>query len=122
MRPDEIDKVVAHLRRLGGVPAPARTAAAKASGDTATGSRLFAAACAGCHGPEGLGGEGPALNNPVLLATATDEFLIETIARGRRGTAMEGFLEPSVARRTLSRGEIESIVTFIRSLQGDKKK
>jgi cytochrome c oxidase cbb3-type subunit 3 len=122
LRPDEIDKVVAHLRRLGGVPAPARTAGAKASGDTATGSRLFAAACAGCHGPEGLGGEGPALNNPVLLATATDEFLIETIARGRRGTAMEGFLEPSVARRTLSRGEIESIVTFIRSLQGDKKK
>lgn len=121
LRPDEIDKVVAHLRRLGGVPAPARTAGAKASGDTATGSRLFAAACAGCHGPEGLGGEGPALNNPVLLTTATDEFLIETIARGRRGTAMEGFLEPSVARRTLSRGEIESIVTFIRSLQGDKK-
>lgn len=121
LRPDEIDKVVAHLRQLGGVSAPAAAAATKAAGDAATGTRLFAAACAGCHGPEGLGGEGPALNNPVLLASATDEFLIETIARGRRGTAMEGYLDPSVARRTLSRGEIESIVTFIRSLQGVKK-
>jgi mono/diheme cytochrome c family protein len=93
----------------------------KASGDAAAGGRLFAAACAGCHGKDGVGGEGPALNNPVLLATATDEFLIETIARGRRGTAMEGFLEPSVARRTLARGEIESIVTFIRTLKGEKK-
>jgi mono/diheme cytochrome c family protein len=91
-----------------------------ARGNVREGQRLFASICAGCHGPRGEGGEGPALNNPVLQRFATDTYFVETIARGRRGTAMKAFTEPDPARPTLSRSEIESIVTFIRSW-GDTK-
>lgn len=82
---------------------------------------MFEASCSGCHGMKGEGGEGPALNNPVLLANATDTYLVETVSRGRRGTAMVGFLEPSVVHGTLSGNEVESVVTYIRTWEGVKK-
>jgi mono/diheme cytochrome c family protein len=87
-------------------------------GDEALGEHLYAASCAGCHGTKGEGKDGPALNNPVLQQFATDTYLVDTISRGRRGTAMGAFLEPSTVRRTLSRPEIEAVVTFIRSWGG----
>ncbi len=121
LRPQEIEAVVAYVRQLGGAeaapdPRPRRWI----EGDAGAGKRLYEVACSGCHGPEGAGGEGPALNNQVLLSTATDTYLVETIARGRRGTTMEGFLTPSVVRPALSRSEIESIVAYIRSWEKGK--
>jgi len=116
LRPREIDTVVAHVRRLGGDvaaasdPRPARWA----QGDAGEGNRLYVAACAGCHGTDGRGAEGPALNNRVLLSSASDTYLTETIRRGRRGTAMPSFGGASPVQRTLSDGEIESIVTWMR--------
>jgi mono/diheme cytochrome c family protein len=116
LRPDDVPALVAHLRALGGVPAPEDPRPPRwVAGSREEGRRLFAAACAGCHGAKGEGGEGPALDNPVLLEFATDTYLVETIARGRRGTAMPGFAAPTPAHRTLSRPEIESIVAFIRT-------
>jgi mono/diheme cytochrome c family protein len=115
LRPGEVAQVVSYLRRLGGVEArPESTPPRWITAEAAPGKRLFAASCAGCHGARGEGGEGPALNNKVLLSAATDTYLVQTISRGRRGTAMEGFLNPSPARRTLSAAEIESVVAFIR--------
>ncbi len=116
LRPGEITAIVAFLREVGGVvakadPRPRRWAA----GDGAKGGRLYQTACAGCHGDRGRGGEGPALANPRFLEAASDTFLIETIANGRRSTTMEGFSRPSPSRRALSRTEIEAIVTYIRS-------
>jgi mono/diheme cytochrome c family protein len=115
LRPSEVAQVVSYLRRMGGVEVrPESTPPRWITAEAAPGKRLFAAACSGCHGARGEGGEGPALNNKVLLSAATDTYLVQTIARGRRGTAMEGFLNPSPARRTLSAAEIESVVAFIR--------
>jgi mono/diheme cytochrome c family protein len=88
------------------------------AGDAARGERLFAATCAGCHGPKGEGGDGPALNNPVLQQFATDTYFVETISRGRRGTPMAAFAEPSPVRPTLSREDVEAVVTYIRSWGG----
>jgi mono/diheme cytochrome c family protein len=87
----------------------------------ALGRQLFAASCSGCHGQKGEGGEGPALNNPVLLANATDTYLVETIANGRRGTAMPAFGTPSAAHPTYSRGEIEAIAAYVRAWAGSKR-
>jgi cytochrome c oxidase cbb3-type subunit 3 len=117
LRPAEITEVVAHLRRLGdGVtPEADRKPQRWAQGDAKEGVRLFTAFCAACHGPRGEGKEGPALNNKVLLTTATDTYLVETIRRGRRGTEMEGFANPSTIRPALSASEIESIVTYLRT-------
>lgn len=117
LRADEIDKVVAYVRSLGrGVspqadPRPRRWVQANAD----EGATLYANYCRQCHGPEGQGGEGPALANPVLLATATDTYLVETIGRGRAGTSMEGFLRSSRVRPALAPSEIEAIVMHLRS-------
>lgn len=121
LRPEEVQAVVAHVRALGGValeadPKPARWVTA----EPASGKRIFESTCTGCHGPEGKGGEGPALNNSVLLAAATDTYLVETVSRGRRGTAMTAFLEPSPVRPTLTGSDIESVVAYLRSMQGGK--
>lgn len=121
LRPQEVQAVVAHVRQLGGADyAPDFRPRLWVAADQSAGRRLFESSCSGCHGPEGEGGEGPALNNQVLLSTATDTYLVETIARGRRGTTMQGFLTPSVVRPALSRPEIELIVAYIRSWEKGK--
>ncbi|HET9594904.1 MAG TPA: c-type cytochrome, partial [Anaeromyxobacteraceae bacterium] len=116
LRPAEIATLVRYLRERAGVayrpdPRPERWA----RGDAAQGARLYASACAGCHGAKGQGAEGPMLANQVLLRAASDGYLAETIRRGRRGTAMLGFERPTPSRRALEAAEVESIVTFIRT-------
>jgi len=120
LRPEEIDAVVTYVRTLGGVSAvPDSRPTRWVSGDAAAGEQLFARACATCHGPDGGGGEGPMLVNSVLLGSATDTYLVETIRRGRQGTAMEGFATPSPTRPALSDPEIEAIVAYLRVKQGE---
>jgi cbb3-type cytochrome c oxidase subunit III len=116
LRPGEIAAVVGHLREMGGVrwsgdAKPARWVSA----DPAPGERLFADNCAVCHGERGEGKEGTALSNPVLLKSASDTYLVETIRRGRRNTSMPAFVTTSTTHRMLSESEIESIVAFIRT-------
>jgi mono/diheme cytochrome c family protein len=116
---EDASTLLSHLRTLAGVPALADSRPPRwARGDAALGGRLFTASCAGCHGANGEGGEGPALNNLVLQQFATDTYFVETIGRGRRGTAMASFLEPSTVHRTFTPSEIEAVVTFIRSWGG----
>ena len=118
LRPDEITAVVSYLRTRSGIAAPSDPRPKRwVEGDAAAGERLFASTCSGCHGATGQGGEGPALNNRVLLDAATDTYLVDTIGNGRRGTAMAGFLTSSPARPTLAPVEIEAIVAFLRTWQ-----
>lgn len=113
----EIERIAAHLGELAGGIArePDPRAARWAHGDPASGGQLFAANCERCHGPNGRGGEGPALNNSVLLRYATDTYLFETIKRGRPGTAMQAFARATTVSRELSDDEIEDLVVHIRS-------
>jgi mono/diheme cytochrome c family protein len=87
--------------------------------DAAYGKRIFESTCAGCHGANGKGGEAPALNNKVLLENATDTFLFDTISRGRRGTVMAGFANASPVRPALAPGDVEAVIAYLRSLQGN---
>ncbi|HOG28347.1 MAG TPA: c-type cytochrome [Vicinamibacterales bacterium] len=119
LRPAEVRAVAGYLRSLGGVPPeedprPARWVTA----DAAAGRKLFDGVCAGCHGPAGEGGEGPALNSIVLRDSATDTFLVKTIGRGRRGTVMPGFLSATPAYPALASADIEDVVAYLRVLQG----
>jgi mono/diheme cytochrome c family protein/rhodanese-related sulfurtransferase len=79
------------------------------AGDVARGEALYALHCAACHGEEGQGTRGPALANPVFLATASDAFLRETIAAGRSGTPMRGF------RGDLADADLDAVTAFLRS-------
>jgi cytochrome c oxidase cbb3-type subunit 3 len=121
LRPDEVRAVVEHIRALGGAAQPVGTQPARwVKADAAYGRRVFESTCGGCHGMKGQGGEAPALNNKVLLETATDTYLYETIGRGRRGTVMAGFFEPTPVRPALARSDIEAVIAYLRSLQGGK--
>jgi mono/diheme cytochrome c family protein len=119
LRPDEVKTVVAYVRSLAPVkPEPDPRPARWVMGDTQAGRRIFEATCSGCHGAQGKGGEGPALNNKGLHAGATDTYFVETISRGRRGTAMAAFLKPSPVRPTLTRDDVQSVVAYLRTLEG----
>ena len=120
LHPEEIAAVVRHLRELGGVE-PAAEDGVKFSRKRETGRDLYAANCSGCHGAKGEGAKGPALNNREFLDIASDRYLAETISRGRKDTAMNGFEHPSPTRRALAKDEIESVVAHLRAWQGGKK-
>jgi len=121
LRPEEIAKIVEHLRSLSGVAAKAEATPPRwVRADAAMGQQFYVASCSGCHGRKGEGGEGPALHNKVLLETATDTYLVETVANGRAGTAMPAFSKPSPTHRTYGSDEIQAIVAYVRSWAGSK--
>ncbi len=82
-------------------------------GDVERGRALFRGNCAGCHGLRGEGGIGNTLNRPSFQALASDQFLRDTIALGRKHTAM-----PSGAG--LKTEEISDLMAFLRSLSPPK--
>jgi mono/diheme cytochrome c family protein len=79
-------------------------------GNVPAGKTVYGQHCAMCHGPDGRGGVATGINDQDFLRTASDEFLYETIVRGRYNTAM-----PSWSR--LSAGELADVLAFIRSWQ-----
>ncbi len=85
-------------------------------GDIEAGERLFAAVCAACHGPDGVGGSAPALNHPAFLNVASDHYLRATIVTGREGTPMRSF-EGAQGLANLTSREIDAVVAYIRSWQ-----
>jgi cytochrome c oxidase cbb3-type subunit 3 len=117
LRPAEIANAVGYLREMGGVktPDPDLKPPRWVKADSAQGGKLYAVHCAGCHGAAGQGIDAPALNNSGLLKNASDTYLAETISRGRSGTAMKAFSQPSTAYPSLTPAEIESIVAFLRT-------
>jgi cytochrome c oxidase cbb3-type subunit 3 len=122
LRSDEIAALVAHLRQLAGVPAPSPDPRGPrwVKADPKIGEMYYARLCAGCHGKAGEGVDAPALNNKILLESATDTYLVETIGRGRRGTAMPAFREAALTHPALTEPEIEAIVAFIRQWESKK--
>lgn len=69
--------------------------------------------CAGCHGMEGEGkiGIAPRLNSPNYLAMSSNDFLRDTIVKGRAGTNMAPFgagMPPE---------QVDALVSYIRSWQ-----
>ncbi len=122
LRPEEIAEIVAHLRRTSGVPEPKPLHAERrwVKADAALGARLFAARCAGCHGPRGEGIDAPALDNPGLLSAAGDDYLVEAIGRGRGGTPMHGFRTATPAYPAFAPLEIEAIVAHLRTWEKQK--
>jgi len=79
------------------------------AGDAELGESVYQAHCSTCHGPQGEGGTGTALANPVFLATASDAFIHHSVNNGRSGTPMPGFSD------TLTDGEIDNVVAYLRS-------
>jgi mono/diheme cytochrome c family protein len=73
------------------LPAAPSIAPPSAKGDPDNGEKLFAAACADCHGENGVGGDSGSLNNPAFLALTSDESLRRYIITGRSDLGMPDF-------------------------------
>ncbi|HEU5058295.1 MAG TPA: c-type cytochrome [Kofleriaceae bacterium] len=85
------------------------------------GGALFAAFCAGCHGPAGAGrrlGIGdqsyPAIGSAAFLALADDDLLRATVTSGRPGRKMPAW---GTKDGGLTRDEVDRVVAYLRSLE-----
>lgn len=105
----EIELLLQWLYEMSEVDDPIEISRDPVLGDVELGASIYAKTCAVCHGENGEGITGPALGNPMLLATATDHFLRYAIAEGRDGTPMIGFKE------SLNTAEIDGLTAFLRS-------
>ncbi|MDT0539750.1 c-type cytochrome [Croceitalea sp. P059] len=105
----EIELLLAYLNKMAEVESPIELSREPIAGDITKGAGLYEAKCAVCHGNKGEGITAPALANPMLLATATDDFLRYAIAEGRDGTPMLAFKD------SLSDKDINNVTAFLRS-------
>ena len=105
----EVELLLKWLNESSGVEKPIELSRDPIKGDVQLGSRIYAEKCATCHGANGEGISAPALGNPMLLATATDDFLRYAIAEGRDSTPMVAFKD------SLSGDEINAVTAFLRS-------
>jgi cbb3-type cytochrome c oxidase subunit III len=124
-RPDLSDQtlndIIAYLRALpvaNGIKVdvdPTKTFA----GDTTAGHAKFATFCSACHGPKGegyaSGGSGPAIGLSGFLSAASDDYIYQTLVRGRVGTAMRPFLGPG-GLANLSEEDASDIISYLRTL------
>lgn len=95
------------LFSLGEAPEPAAEGADAEFDDlVASGAVVYDQRCAGCHGDQGQGGQGPRLADTVVVnfPDATEQFALVADGRG----AMPGFAD------TLTAEEIAAVVTFTR--------
>ncbi len=82
---------------------------------------LFGTFCAACHGPAGEGmryagmAAFPAIGSRGFLELASDEFIVETIQRGRPGRRMPAW---GGAGSTLTGDEVRELVAHLRTLGG----
>lgn len=77
------------------------------------GQDLWGFNCASCHGLNGEGGIGPALNSEQYLQAATDEQTELLIAVGVPGSQMGAYSQDFAG--PLTSEQIRAIVTYIRS-------
>jgi cytochrome c oxidase cbb3-type subunit 3 len=71
----------------------------------------YAAQCAACHGPRGVGGPYVRIGNSEFLSSAGNGFLRYAIQGGRSGTKMVGF------EHVLGETGVEDVVALLRSWQ-----
>ncbi len=106
---DDIELLIQWLHESSGVEKPIEMSAKSVTGNVAQGKALYAKYCANCHGAKGEGVRGPALANPMFLATASDAFLRYAITEGRDKTPMPSFKD------SLSKVQIDAVTAYLRS-------
>ncbi len=75
------------------------------------GKELYASNCAPCHGDDGSGGLGKSLRNSKYIQSKSDSELVDFVAVGRKGTAMDGF------KNILSDEQLSYIIALLRAWQ-----
>ena len=97
--------------------APSAPAAEAARKDPPDGASIFKSNCTLCHGPDGKGiaaFKTPDFTDPKLLASLSEQQMIEIITNGKKGTAMPAW------RDKLSERDIQAVHAYVRSLSSAK--
>ncbi|MCP4726758.1 MAG: c-type cytochrome [bacterium] len=110
----EMASIIAYLRNWQTVPGR-NLSNARVNGDIEKGKALYAGSCSSCHGIYGQGSVGPALFNKQFLAAASDQYILNSVSRGRGSTAMRSFAKEFQGLDQLPAQEIRDIVAYIRS-------
>ena len=80
-------------------------------GDPIAGEEIYNTYCLPCHGAQGEGGIGPAMQPSVFIQDNINADLIEFLLEGRTGTAMASF------DGRLNEEELANLVAFLRTWQ-----
>jgi len=83
----------------------------------ASGEQTWSVTCASCHGLNGEGGIGPALNSQQFLSSATNAQVELLVSVGIPGTQMAAFSQDHAG--PLTSEQIKAVVTYIRSWEKD---
>lgn len=81
------------------------------------GAELFELNCVSCHGADGEGGIGPALNSQQFLTAADNAQITAIVAAGVPGSLMSAYLLEFGG--PLTSQEIKGLTTFLRSWEED---
>lgn len=73
------------------------------------GKKIYINQCSLCHGVGGVGGKGPALNQPKLARAETEADLLRVIREGVSNSEMPGFWQ-------LNDKEAQQVAAYVRSL------
>ena len=82
-----------------------------------TGQTLWGFNCSSCHGLNGEGGVGPALNSQQFLQAATDQQTEQIIAVGVPGSQMSAYSQDYAG--PLTSEQIRALAVYIRSWEED---
>ncbi|HKZ68848.1 MAG TPA: c-type cytochrome [Anaerolineales bacterium] len=108
---DQVDAVVAFMRGWEANPPVELPPEVSVGQAVLTGAQVFVEICARCHGADGEGGIGPALNDPAFQTRYDDQALFDTISNGHEATAMIAWGD------ILSTDQITQLVRYLRTLK-----
>jgi len=108
---DQIDALITYLRSWEQNPPVENPPEIAVSPLSLNGAEIYNEICAQCHGPNGEGTLGPALNSPSFQDSNTDEQIFDTIKYGHESTAMIGWGE------VLNTDQIQQLVEYVRQLR-----
>jgi mono/diheme cytochrome c family protein len=77
------------------------------------GQALFQQNCASCHGADGEGASGPALNSEQFLSAATDAQIRNLVSVGVPGTTMAAWSQDFAG--SLTSEQIRAVTAYLRS-------
>jgi len=106
---NELDGIARLLK--GTVERPVEEITISQPGNTDVGRQLYDRHCTTCHGQNGNGEVAVALNQPGFLSRADNNFILTTLVRGRRNSAMPSW--PNLKDK-----ELVDLISYIRSWSG----
>jgi mono/diheme cytochrome c family protein len=108
---DEITAIVDYMRAWEANPPVELPPEINVERISVSGAEVYNELCAQCHGSDGEGGVGPALNDPQFQQGNSDQNIFDTINNGHKATSMIAWGE------ILSAEQIQQLVAFIRQLE-----